>query len=170
MKATLEALIRKCHPTKIQGWHWFVLSFSGKADLEKNIPRKMRSWNHGEPMFIILRDNDGSVCKLLKTRLEKLAAPVGKPFKIRVVCQELESWFLGDPRAVTAAYPACKFANDTAKYWDPDRIVNAPQELAKLTGDTTKIQRANLIAPHLDPARNRSHSFRVLFETLTQHI
>lgn len=170
MRVTLETLIRKHRPDLVEGVHWWVLSFNGKTDLEKNIPQKMRRWNFGNPMFVILRDNDGSNCKILKQHLEGLASPIGKPFKVRVVCQELEGWFLGDNQAVTAAYPHCEFSNATAKYRDPDRMTNASQELEQLTGDSSKVERASLIAPHLEPSRNVSRSFQVLFETLQQHL
>ncbi len=170
MQVTLATLIRALYPHLIEGMHWWVLKFSGKSDLEKNIPQKMRNWNHGDPLFVILRDNDGSDCIALKKHLGKLASSTGKPFKVRVVCQELESWFLGDDQAVAKSYPNCRFSNKTAKYRNPDRMTNASQVLADLTGDSSKVQRAALIAQHLNPARNASRSFKVLFNTLQQHL
>lgn len=168
MEVTLGILIRAQYPDLIEGLHWWVLKFNGKSDLEKNIPRKMRHWNLGNPLFVILRDNDGGECKVLKGRLADLADETAKPYKIRVVCQELESWFLGDNRAVTRSYSGCRFSNETAKYRDPDRLTNASEELAKLTGDFSKVQRAALIAPHLKPALNQSRSFQLFFKTLEQ--
>lgn len=91
MKAALEGLLARQFPGLIQGQDWFVIDFNGKSDLEKSFPDRMKKWNYGNPMFVVLRDNDGSDCKQLKQRLEKLAQPMSKPFKIRVVCQELES-------------------------------------------------------------------------------
>ncbi len=167
---TLETLIRKHHPKLIEGLQWWVLKFNGKRDLEKNIPQKMRKWHFGDSLFVIMRDNDGGDCKVLKERLAMLASNSGKPFKIRVVCQELESWFLGDNQAVTKSYPGCSFSNETGKYRNPDRMTNASQELAELTGDSSIVQRASLIAPHLNPARNVSRSFQLLFETLQLHL
>jgi len=170
MNATLEELLARHFPDRLKGRDWFVIDFNGKSDLEKKFPRRMKSWNYGDPLFVILRDNDGGDCGVVKKRLHDLAAPMVKTFKIRVVCQELESWFLGDSHAVNTVYPACVFSNKTAKYRDPDRMTNASQELAKLTGDFSKVQRASLIAAQLDPARNVSHSFQVFFQTLQQHL
>ncbi len=170
MNAALEALMQRQFPDLIQGLDWFVIDFDGKSDLEKCFPERMKKWNYGDPLFVILRDNDGGDCRKLKQRLEKLATPIGKPFKVRVVCQELESWFIGDSEAVHAAFPACRFSNTTAKYRDPDKLTNASQELAVLTGDATKTGRASMIAPHLEPTRNRSRSFQVFFETLRHHL
>lgn len=170
MQVTLEMLIRKQHPDLIEGLHWLVLKFNGKTDLEKNIPHKMLKWNLGKPLFVILRDNDGSDCKVLKSHLTELASITGKPFKIRIVCQELEGWFLGDHQAVEKSYPNCRFSNNTAKYRNPDRMTNASQQLAELTGDSSKVQRAALIAPNMDPSRNVSRSFQVLFETIDENL
>ncbi len=168
MRAVLEELIATHFPEKVVDVDWKVVVYSGKSDLEKRFPITMRGWNWGDPFFVILRDRDGAECKVLKQRLEELASPTGKRFKVRIVCDELESWLIGDSKAVTAAYPRCRFSNEQAKYRNPDRLGNASEELLKLTGDRTKEARAKVIAPHLDPGRNCSRSFQVLFETLTQ--
>lgn len=170
MNAAIEGLMARHYPEFVKGKDWFLIDFNGKTDLEKGFPSRMKKWNYGEPLFVILRDNDGSDCKLLKQKLTNLALPSGKPFKVRVVCQELESWFLGDSEAVKAAFPRCRFSNQTAKYRDPDKLTNASDEIAKLTGDFSKVGRAELIAPHLEPARNVSRSFKVFFDTLQQQL
>ena len=170
MNAALDELMARHFPYRIKGLDWFVIDFNGKSDLERKFPKRMKIWNYGDPLFVILRDNDGGDCRALKKRLHDLATPMAKPFKVRVVCQELESWFLGDSQAVNKAYPGCRFSNGTAKYRDPDKMTNASQELAELTGAFSKVGRASLIAAHLDPARNVSRSFQVLFETLQQHL
>lgn len=167
MDGTVRCLMERHRPDLAEGLDWFVFSYNGKSDLERNVVARMRQWNYGNPQFLILRDADGGDCRQIKEDLSRLADSGGKPYKVRIVCQELESWFLGDSQAVQAAYPHCCFSNRTAAYRDPDLIGNASQELARLTGDRTKVGRARLIAPHLEPARNCSRSFRVFFETLT---
>lgn len=169
MKVTVEALLRNYYPHLVQGMDWFVFPFHGKSDLEKNILPKMRDWNYGAPDFLILRDADGADCVALKQRLTDLATPSARPFRVRIVCQELESWFLGDSIAVATAYPRCRFSNETAKYRNPDRLTNASQELLDLTCDRSKKGRAERIAPFLDPPRNCSRSFQVFVRTL-QHL
>lgn len=168
MKATLEALVRAQFPTTVEGWDWLVIDYNGKSALEKKFPTRMRSLIFGDPVFVILRDADGGDCVQIKRRLAALAASCGKPFKVRIVCQELESWFIGDSVAVCQAYPHCKFTNKTAKYRNPDRLTNASQELARLTGEFAKVPRAQEIAQYLDPTRNCSRSFQVLFATLQE--
>ncbi len=168
MKATIEALMQKHFPHAVKGWDWLVIDYNGKSDLEKGFPARMRAWSFGNPRFVILRDADGGECLDIKHRLASLALPSGKPFKVRIVCQELESWFIGDSQAVGRAYPGCRFTNETAKYRNPDRLANASQELANLTGEHAKIPRAMGIAAHLDPTRNCSRSFQVFFSTLQE--
>jgi hypothetical protein len=170
MNAALDELISRHFPERLKGVDWFVIDFNGKSDLEKRFPKRMRIWNYRDPLFVILRDNDGSDCMALKKRLNDLATPMDKPFKVRVVCQELESWFLGDSHAVNQAYPSCRFSNGTSKYRDPDKMTNASQELATLTGEFSKVGRASMIAAYLDPSRNVSRSFQVFFQTLQQHL
>lgn len=167
MEETVRSLMERYRPGLAEGLDWFVFSYNGKSDLERNITPRMRKWNYGEPEFVIVRDADGGDCLQIKGALAELAESGGKPYKIRIVCQELESWFLGDSEAVRTAYPRCDFSNETAAYRNPDRLGNAAEELARLTGDRTKVGRARLIAPHLEPERNRSRSFQVFFETIT---
>lgn len=83
------------------------------------------------------------------------------------LCEELESWFLGDLAAVEAAFPASRATRSTytAKYRNPDLLTNASDELARLTGVYGKISKAKAIARHLEPARNTSPSFNLLQRT-----
>ena len=168
MRAALNALFARYYPSLLEGIHWQIIAFQGKADLEKNFPHKMRSWSHLSPHFIILRDNDGSDCTALKARLQARADSTGKPFHIRLVCQELEAWLLGDMAAVEQAYPYSRATAhaQTAKFRNPDNLANASEELAKMTGVLSKTAKAHAIAPHLDAAQVQSHSFQVFWKTI----
>lgn len=170
MRATVESLLAVHFPERVRSVDWMVLVYEGKSDLEGNFPGKMRSWTYGNPHFVILRDADGQDCVKLKRRLETLASASGGRFTVRIVCQELESWLLGDSFAVCGAYPECRFSNEEAKFRDPDRLNNASQILHELTRERSKPRRASRIAPHLDPGRNLSHSFQVFYQTLQQHL
>jgi len=166
MEETVRVLMTLHFSNLAEGLDWFVFAYNGKSDLERSITHRMRNWNYGDPTFLILRDADGGDCQRIKQELVDLASACEKPFKVRIVCQELESWFLGDSEAVRAAYPSCRFSNETAAYRNPDLLNNAASQLARLTGDRTKVGRAQLIARHLIPERNCSRSFQVFFETL----
>lgn len=51
-------------------------------------------------------------------------------------------------------------------YRDPDKLANAAQDLKRLVPGYQKLSGARAIGPHLDPARNRSRSFRVFVDGL----
>jgi len=168
MEVTLRELLKRLHPELQEGDGFFIQSFSGKSDLEKNIPKRMGNWSYGDPTFVILRDADGGDCKVIKERLVNLARASGKPFRVRIVCQQLESWFLGDGEAVKSAFPRAVISNETRKYRNPDLLSNASDELGLVTGDYSKVARARLISPHLTEEGNRSGSFQVLCRTFRE--
>lgn len=170
MQVTLEKLIAASWPKSMPGVHWIVLSFQGKSDLEKNIARKMNSWSYGTPHFVILRDQDGNDCKAVKAALSRNAKEGGRPFTVRVVCNELESWFLGELDAVEAAYPKSKASKhkQAAKFRNPDGLGNANQELEKLVQVAGKVGRAEAIASFFDPTKCLSNSFQVFWRTATE--
>ncbi len=162
MTETLREVLPKIFPTWQEAVHWLPLTHRGKSDLEKSIPRKLKGWTEPGARFVILRDNDGGDCRQRKLRLRELASfRQPEDVLIRIVCQELESWFLGDQSAIKAAFPKSLAHPDKlpAKYRDPDLLTNAADELARLTGTTAKASRAKEIARHLRPDSNRSVSF-----------
>ena len=169
MKQYLEVIIPKLWPGSTEGVNWIVLSFQGKTDLEKSVPRKMASWNYGNPHFIILRDNDGGNCSEIKKKLRDIVNPFQKPFHVRIVCQALESWLLGDLEAVKLAYPGAT-VRKKAKFRKPDQLTNASQELEKLVCERAKTLRAKKIGGHSDFEKNTSQSFNVFIKTLQQLI
>ncbi len=165
MTQLLEIIIPKLWPGSMRGVDWMALTHQGKSDLERSIPTKMAAWNYGHPHFIILRDNDGADCFAIKRKLFDLASGCNRPFHVRIVCQELESWLLGDLSAIKCAYPKAAVRNK-AKFRDPDRLTNASQELERLINMRAKIARAEKIGRHLDLSKNTSPSFNVFIETL----
>ncbi len=169
MRAFLETILPELWPNSIRGVHWMVLSFQGKSDLESSITRKLRQWHYGNPHFLILRDNDGGDCLAVKQRLCDIAGASGKPFHVRIVCQQLESWLLGDLQAIGKAYPKASIRN-AAKFRCPDRLTNASQELENLVNVRAKIGRAETIGRYIDCCENRSPSFHFFINTLTHLI
>jgi hypothetical protein len=164
MSDTLRAVLPRLFPHWVEEEHWLTIPHRGKTELEASISRKLAHWSRPADRFVILRDNDGSDCKRLKARLRTQASarPTSEVL-IRIVCQELESWFLGDLAAVQAAYGRLRShaRQDSRTFRDPDRLTNAADKLKELTGIPGKVSRAKAIAPHLqtDPARNRSASY-----------
>lgn len=168
MDAALRNLLPKLFPEFLEYEHWLIIHHQGKSDLERSYPRKMREWLEPGVRFIILRDNDGADCVALKQRLVSKIPDNAPEYLVRIVCQELEGWFLGDLDAVAAAYPFAarhrSFKSLSKK--DPDELTNASELMKHLTGTQAKVSRASMIAQHMQPANNRSNSFHVFVNGL----
>ena len=170
MTECLRVIIPQLWPDSTDGVDWLVLSFQGKNHLKKSIPKKMKGWkNYGNSHFIILRDNDGGDCITIKRELHNISYQHSESFHVRIVCQELESWLLGDLDAIRQAYPQKKIQNK-AKFRNPDNLGNASQELERLINTKAKVQRAGRISQHFDLTKNKSKSFNVFIRTLKQLI
>lgn len=170
MKALLRKILPKLAPDFRENEHWLVIEHEGKSDLEKSFPIKVQQWQEPGVRFVILRDNDGGDCSVLKARLLSRLPANAPDCLIRIVCQELESWLIGDKDALEAAYPnATKhgFFKKLAKA-DPDTLNNASELAGQFTGTKAKTIRAEEIASHMDPSRNRSTSFQVFCRGVDQ--
>lgn len=121
--------------------------------------------------FIIMRDQDSSDCIDVKEKLLNLCNSSGNTNVIvRIVCHELESWFLGDLKAVEKAFnlnnnELGKLQNKN-KYRNPDKIINGKEELRKLIPYYLPNTHAGIIAQNLDLQNNKSVSFQVFIKTL----
>ena len=101
MKVLLEGLLPRIFPQL----NFQCIHHEGKSDLEKSIPRKLRAWREPGVRFVVLRDNDGTDCVFLKQRLLKICSDAGgKDTLVRIVCEELEAWYLGEPDALAEAF------------------------------------------------------------------
>lgn len=161
------------------GWvlnvNCFVRPHEGKQDLQQSIPRKIRVASKKDIItgFIILQDQDSNDCRKLKSQIVKLCEDAQQgsrsvPFKVRIVCHELEAWYLGDMDAIEHVFPRFHAANYRGKesFRQPDECNNPKQELKKNVGDYAQIATAREIAPHLDIEGNRSPSFRCFISGL----
>jgi hypothetical protein len=157
IKEVLEVLLPTLLPPD---YPFLVVPHEGKSDLLRSVPRKLKRW--AEPAdFIVMRDQDGADCRALKAKLLAICAAAGRPDTlVRIVCNELESWFLGDLEAVETAFGVNGIARrqDERKYRAPDRLTNAGQEMRRLVPGYREVAGARAIAPHLDADRNRSRS------------
>ncbi len=145
-----------------------TIPHNGKTDLKKSIPKKLKAWN-GDVKFVILHDKDSNDCISLKNELIDLCREGGRPDTlVRIVCTELESWYLGDLEAVGNAYGKIniKKLQDNKKFRQPDSLGNPKEELKKLVKEYQQISGARIIADHMHPEENNSYSFRVFIEGL----
>ena len=144
------------------------LVFEGKSDLDKNVLRRLRKWQHPDSSFVIVRDQDSADCRSLKRALTAKCREAGRREAIvRIVCRELEGWYFGDLAAVESGLGMKGLLRHgkKAKYQVPDEIHVPSQELAKITrGVYQKVSGSRAIGPHLSLDANTSHSFMVFLD------
>jgi len=85
---------------------------------------------------------------------------------VRIACQELEAWYLGEPAAMARAFenPRLHDIGNTARYRDPDAIMQPSKEIVKLVPEFQKISGARKMAAWLSRDGNHSRSFRVMMD------
>lgn len=142
---------------------------------------------------VVLIDEDREDCHALKTEMERIARAAGLTTKTeaqekapgsalapgvdyqavtRIAVEELEAWFFGDVQALEAAYPRSKSKLGKAAHRKPDEIKGGTAEaLGRVLSAyypiyLPKYDAAQTIAPHMDPDRNTSPSFRAFRNAL----
>lgn len=164
-----------------EGWlldeNCFIRPHEGKQALQQSLPRKISSMGKKDIRvgIMVLQDQDSSDCVELKQKLISLcnsSMPRNSsvPYKVRIVCHELEAWYMGDLDALEMTFPrfhAQKYRN-RALFRNPDACLNPKRELKKILGDYPQIATAREMALHMNVERNRSASFRCFFDGLAQ--
>lgn len=142
--------------------NYFIREHEGKSDLRSSIEKKVKVFsNWHEPIgVVIVHDQDTADCKLLKDKLVGLCNKGTFPYLVRIICRELESWYIGDFNAVEQAYPHFKAASyqNKAKFRNPD-LCNACDELIKILPEFQTVSGARKISPFMSIESNRSNSF-----------
>ncbi|MFM8299951.1 MAG: DUF4276 family protein [Microcystis aeruginosa BS13-02] len=166
IKNVLEELLPKLIPPEIS---YICIIHQGKQDLAKSIPIKLKAFNKSSPntKFIIVHDQDSHDCQELKKELGKICQNASDAqVLIRIICHELESWFLGDLAAVVKAYNLNSLSQkqNKSKYREPDLLNSAKQELKKLVKEYYAGTHSKQIAPHLSLTENKSRSFQTFIQ------
>lgn len=195
MKVFLEGLLPRLLPQH----ECEVFDYRSKDNLLKKLPDRLKGYEQQilrsgfeELRVVVLIDRDDDDCKDLKKQLEQFAATAGlrtlsaaRPapsqalntdFYVvnRVVCEELEAWYFGDPAACEQAYRRLKIGNfKPAHLQNPDAIVGGTWEAfgrtlhaaghlskPKPASNEWKYEAARLLGQHVDPDRNQSPSFQ----------
>ncbi len=162
-KEMLKNLLPRMLPAYV---HPIYVVFEGKTDLEKSLPIKLRAWQKPSSVFVVLRDQDSGDCVEIKQNLKRICSQAGKPNTlIRIACRELESWYLGDLRAVEQGLRIPGLSDqyrEKSKFRNPDRLNNAAQEVEKITRyKYQKISGSREIGKYLEVEDNRSSSFTI---------
>lgn len=165
MKRLLDGLLPRLMPGWEAGQHFLCVPHEGKSDLDRSVPRKLAAWRVPGDRFVVLRDNDAAVCQEVKARLTRLCAASGRADTlIRLVCQELEAWYLGDLDALAQAYDDPRVCTPALRrrFADPDAWDKPSVEVQRLLPAFQKGQAAHRMGQALrDAANNRSRSFLV---------
>ena len=172
MKVLLDGLLPRVFPGWQKGTHFMCVPHEGKSDLDKSAPRKLKEWKVPGDRFVIVRDNDNVDCVALKSRYVAICVVCGRPESVvRLVCQELESWYLGDLWAMAHAFskPNLDTPGHRKRFADPDSWQKPSLEVGRLVEDFGKVAGARAMAGHLRAGEyNRSASFRVFVDGVQQ--
>lgn len=164
MKILLDGLLPRFFPGWVVNQHFQCVKFDGKSDLDRNIPRKLSAWRIPGDRFVIVRDNDNTDCIQLKTRLQALCFDSGRPETlIRLACQELESWYVGDLKSLAQAFndPKLDALAMRKRFAVPDDWHKPSVELERLIPTFQKGSGARTMATYLRETGNRSVSFQM---------
>jgi hypothetical protein len=160
MKVLLEGLLPRLFPDL----PFLCVPHEGKQDLEKSIPRKLKAWREPGARFCVIRDNDGADCKVIKQRLIKLCKKGSRPDTVvRIACQEIEAWYLGDLQATARAFQSNDLLEigNQVKYREPDSIVTPSLMLTELVPEFQKVSGARRMGQELG-RDNTSPRYRAL--------
>jgi hypothetical protein len=167
MKALLDGLLPRLFPDWEPETHFKCIPHQGKSDLDVSVPRKLNAWRIPGDRFVIVRDNDNANCVDLKRRYLGICHAAGRPDTlVRLVCQELESWYVGDLVALAAAFEDPKLNSPALRkrFNEPDTREKPSVELKRLIPSFQKVGAARSMSSALQPGQNRSKSFQVFVE------
>jgi hypothetical protein len=162
MKLLLECLLPRVFP----GWalhdHFLCVAHEGKNDLRKSIPRKLRAWQQRGDRFVVVHDQDNSDCVALKQILVGLCTDAGRPDSlVRIVCRELEAWYIGDLDALSREYgeASLRHKDSRRRFRSPDSIDKPSHILEKLLPEFQKLSGARRMGMKISLDSNQSKSF-----------
>lgn len=166
-KTVLEVILPQLIPDNIS---YICIAHQGKQDLAQSIPKKIKAFEFNPgTKFVIVHDQDSHDCKKLKADLLQLCKSSGKSeIIIRIICHELESWFLGDLTAIEKAYKlkqqSLSKKQNQKKFRNPDQLNSAKEELRKLVSEYYPGTHSKKIARYLSLTENKSRSFQVFLD------
>lgn len=147
-----------------------LLKHEGKNHLLKSLRTKLRAWQIPDDRFIILHDQDNNDCQTLKQELVEVCQNANHPDAIvRIVCRELESWYLGNLPAVEEAFGKSGLVRkygSKARFRNPDVIGSPAEELMRIVPEYRKVSGSGSIGAVFDPCIVNSKSFEVFMAGL----
>jgi len=180
-ETALRHLLPKMSPGQVK---INIINMHSKDNLLKKLPARLQAYqdriDKGERLrIVVLVDRDNEDCIRLKAKLETMAhaaklstktspdAEGGFVVLNRIVVEELEAWFLGDPDALRKAFPSLRKLNFNAKpFQNPDNggTWETLHRILRKNGIYRscypKIDAARRISQHMEISANRSKSFQ----------
>lgn len=85
---------------------------------------------------------------------------------MRLVCQELESWYLGDLHALECAYPESNVNTERnrKRYSNPDKWEKPSKQIGHMVRAFQKFEGARKMAQYLVQRDNSSKSFQAFLQ------
>lgn len=163
---SMMELLQRLLPRLFPGIRFQCVPHEGKQDLEKSIPRKLRAWKEPGVRFIVVRDNDNANCEWVKRNLVDICHQGGRTdTMVRIACQELESWYFGEPGSLARAYdkPNLERIGANARYRNPDTINTPSRLLCRMIPEFQKVSGARKMGEFLQGVGNTSPSFQAFY-------
>jgi hypothetical protein len=166
LKNVFDVLLPKILPENVS---FHIHPHQGKRDLENALKDTIPSISKipGARILITI-DQDENDCIALKKRLTNLVSDTcACNYRVRIICRELESWFLGDLAAVEQAYhrfKASKYSNKSP-FKAVDNIKKPSEQLRQLLPEYAKnislpkLETSKKIAAFMNVNNNKSTSF-----------
>ena len=167
MKELLDGLLPRLFPYL----EFLCIPHEGKYDLDGSIRPKLQAWRTPGDRFVIVRDNDGADCVALKGRLRQLCRGTGHDDAlVRIVCQELESWYLGEPEALASAFGDERLRGIATRrrFSDSDARPKPSGDITQLLPGYQKTGVARAMAHHMTKEGNRSTSFNTFLAGISR--
>ena len=141
----------------------------GHFALRRMIATKLRHWRKPNSTFIILCDQDSADCV---ERKSVLAGQVPEYHRqnalVRIVCTELEGWYLADAKALRAALPEIGDRPLPADLLGPPDSIHRPARRLADFASFRKRDLAREMGRRISLEPNTSHSFNLFLQTLRQ--
>lgn len=177
IKIVFDIILPKILP---EGDHFQVYPHQGKQDLEKALSKTVPTISRiPGSRILITRDQDSGDCKEIKQHLQGIAELNCQcAFAVRIVCRELEAWYLGDMNAIEEAFPRFRAAGHQHKsdYRNVDTLQSPNKTLLRIIPEYAnkdylpKLETAEKIAPFLNVNNNSSESFKQTIKAILKMV
>lgn len=175
IKIVFEVILKEILPTNVS---YVIYSHQGKQDLEKALRTTLPTISKiPGAKILITRDQDNEDCKVLKNRLLNIVkGNCTCDFRIRIICRELEAWFLGDLAAISKAYPRFKAKSISEKtiLRNVDTVSQPNKYLLKQIPEFSKrsslpkLEVAEAISKNMIIEGNKSESFNQTMQAIKE--